>query len=92
MFKKKENMEAKVIVTEEQILTMPNDQDLGKWVRKKFWNLVDEKMFGDDVEYDHCVICGKQAPYTKNTPLHERLGYVEGAGQSCFTPNKCDKI
>lgn len=85
-------MDIKVIVTENEILEIPNDQDLGRWVRKNFWRMAEEKMMGNDVEYDHCVICGKQAPYTRSTPIDERVGYIEGAGQSCFTPNKCDKV
>lgn len=44
-----------------------------------------------DVEYDHCVICGKQSPYTRNTHIDRRIGYVEGLGQTCFTPLDCEK-
>jgi hypothetical protein len=37
-------------------------------------------------KYDKCVICGKESPYTIETPIHLRIGYVEGAGQGCFNP------
>jgi hypothetical protein len=53
---------------------------------------LEDKIRDEDVEYDHCVICGKQSPYTRNTPIEDRVNYVDGAGQSCFTPHKCDKI
>jgi hypothetical protein len=85
-------MEVKVIVTKEEILSMPHDETLGKWVRKQYWKLLEDKIRDEDVEYDHCVICGKQSPYTRNTPIEDRVNYVDGAGQSCFTPHKCDKI
>jgi hypothetical protein len=85
-------MEIKVVVKEEQILSMPHDETLGRWVRKKFWEMRGQDSYENDVEYDHCVICGKQSPYTRNTPIEERIGYVEGGGQSCFTSHECDKI
>ena len=34
-------------------------------------------------EKDTCVICGKETEYTKDTPIQNRIGYVEGAGQLC---------
>ena len=43
-------------------------------------------------EKDKCVICGKETPYTRNTHIDMRIGYVEGGGQGCFQPNQCDKI
>ena len=30
-----------------------------------------------------CVICQKETPYTKNTPVDLRRNYVEGVGQVC---------
>mgnify|MGYP006270654727 FL=1 len=45
-----------------------------------------------DVEFDHCVICGKRSPYTRNTHIDQRIGYVEGGGQGCFQPIQCDKV
>jgi hypothetical protein len=85
-------MNIKVTVTETEILNITNDDELGRWVRKEFWRLADNKLYESDVEYDHCVICGKQSPYTRNTHIDERIGYIEGGGQGCFSPNKCDKI
>jgi len=43
-------------------------------------------------EFDKCVICGKDSPYTTSTHIDFRIGYVEGAGQGCFHPNICGKI
>jgi hypothetical protein len=40
---------------------------------------------------DKCVICGKETPYLRSTHIDHRIGYVEGGGQGCFQPNKCDK-
>ncbi len=34
---------------------------------------------------DKCVVCGAQTPYNTTTPVDERVGYVEGAGQLCET-------
>lgn len=45
-----------------------------------------------NVEYDHCVLCGKLSPYTRNTHIDYRIGYVEGCGQGCFQPNTCDRV
>ena len=85
-------MKIKVIVTETEILNITKDEELGRWVRKEFWKLADNKLYEDNVEYDHCVICGKQSPYTRSTDIKDRVGYVDGSGQSCFTPKECDKI
>jgi hypothetical protein len=85
-------MELSVLLTEKEILNLPNDYDLGEYVRRKYNVNKDELERSMDVEYDHCVICGKQSPYTKNTHIDNRIGYVEGGGQGCFSPNKCDKI
>ena len=30
-----------------------------------------------------CVVCGKDAGYTKETPISQRKNYIEGAGQLC---------
>ena len=85
-------MELSVLLTEKEILNLPNDYDLGEYVRRKYNVNKDELERSMDVEYDHCVICGKQSPYTRNTHIDSRVGYVEGGGQGCFSPNKCDKI
>jgi hypothetical protein len=33
---------------------------------------------------DLCVLCGAQTPYTFNTSIYQRIGYIEGAGQGCY--------
>lgn len=34
-------------------------------------------------ELERCVLCGKPAEYTKDKPIAERIGYIEGSGQLC---------
>ncbi|MDD3098519.1 MAG: hypothetical protein PHU82_01680 [Candidatus Pacebacteria bacterium] len=34
-------------------------------------------------EKDRCVVCGKETPYYKNTPINARMYYVKGSGQLC---------
>jgi hypothetical protein len=34
-------------------------------------------------EFDHCVLCGVETAYKRNTHVNMRIGYVEGAGQLC---------
>lgn len=84
-------LEISLNVTEEEIIKLPNDMELGRYIRKKFWNLYRQNQEKKFVEYDHCLICGQISPYTKETNINHRVGYVEGAGQSCFSPNECDK-
>ena len=40
-------------------------------------------------EYDKCVICGKESPYLVSTHIDLRYGYIDGAGQGCFSPKEC---
>ena len=81
-----------ILITEKEILNLPNDMDLGKYIRTKYIKTREEIERSMDVEYDHCVICGKQSPYTRTTHIDNRVGYIDGGGQGCFQPNKCDKI
>ena len=38
----------------------------------------------DDInEVARCVICGTTTPYPMKQSIHERLYYIEGAGQLC---------
>lgn len=85
-------MEVAILINQKEIQSCPNDQELGKFVRKKYYQLKEDLERSMDMEYDHCVICGKQSPYTPSTNIQDRVGYIDGAGQGCFTPNKCDKI
>lgn len=43
------------------------------------WRPSQEKQ--SDIEL--CVVCGSVTEYEKDTPISERVGYVEGAGQLC---------
>lgn len=85
-------MSLQLTLSEKEILNLPNDMNLGKYVREKYHNIKEDLERSMDVEYDHCVICGKQSPYTRVTHIDERIGYVEGGGQGCFNPKKCDKL
>jgi hypothetical protein len=40
---------------------------------------------------DLCLTCGKETPYTVDTHIDLRLGYIEGAGQHCFQPKYCEE-
>jgi hypothetical protein len=140
-------MSINVILTEKEILSTPNDSELGELVRNKFWQArrdqegpqYDDEHFGltigedglvksinrpftcsicggdtseidydylvgydhlgcvldeesgKSLEYDHCVICGKETPYLRSTHIDLREGYVEGGGQGCYQPNICEK-
>ena len=74
-------------VTEIEILSNPNDFALGELVRQKYW---DVKNSSKEKIYDECVICGKKSPYTIDTHIDYRVGFIEGAGQGCFLGN-CEK-
>lgn len=39
--------------------------------------------------YDKCVICGEKTPYKVDEHIKNRIGYIEGVGQSCYQPNMC---
>ena len=76
-------MSIKITITEEEISNTPNDFELGKLIRQKYF-----KMSND---YDICIQCGKTSPYLKTTHIDLREGYLEGVGQTCFNPNVCKK-
>ena len=80
-----------ITLSENEILSTPNDQELGEYIRKKYWETKEETEFLLDLEYDKCVICGKPSPYTKNTHILDRINYIEGAGQTCVESFKCGK-
>ena len=72
------------LVSEQEVLNNPNDQELGEIIRKKYW-----KSRSIMEQYDSCILCGKKSPYKMTTHIDERIGYVEGSGQGCFQPKKC---
>jgi hypothetical protein len=39
---------------------------------------------------DKCIMCGAETPYEFETHIDYRIGYVEGAGQTC--PRGCVSI
>jgi hypothetical protein len=140
-------MSINVNLTEKEILSTPNDSELGELVRNKFWQArrdqegpqYDDEHFGltigedglvksinrpftcsicggntseidydylvgydhlrcvleeesnKSLQYDHCVICGKETPYLRSTHIDLREGYIEGGGQGCYQPNICEK-
>jgi hypothetical protein len=54
-------------------------------------NNLDEEEDNNKLEFDKCVLCGKESPYFLSTHIDLRQGYVEGGGQGCFQPNVCGK-
>jgi hypothetical protein len=93
-------MSIKIKITEEEILSKPNDGELGSYVRTKYIVLKDTLKKEQDVlslgqipddEPERCLVCGEFTPYTKGTHVDFRVGYIRGAGQGCFTPDKCSK-
>jgi hypothetical protein len=93
-------MSIKIKITEEEILSKPNDSELGSYIRTKYIVLKDSLKHEKDVlslgqipddEPDMCLICGQSSPYSKSTHIDFRVGYIRGAGQGCFTPDKCSK-
>ncbi len=88
-------------VTKQEILDNPNDMQLGSFVRRKY--LIDsnkkkspniDRMSIVEIkgeEPESCVLCGKLSSYTFSTHIDLRVGYIRGAGQGCFEPEKCLK-
>ena len=44
-----------------------------------------------NLKFDKCIQCGLESPYTEDTHIDIRNGYIEGAGQFCFQENICKK-
>ena len=43
-------------------------------------------------EYEVCVSCGEITKYKKTDNIYYRSGYIEGAGQLCFTCSQTRKM
>jgi hypothetical protein len=93
-------MSIKIKITEEEILSKPNDSELGSYIRTKYIVLKDSLKKEKDIlslgqipddEPEICLICGELTPYTKGTHVDFRVGYIRGAGQGCYKPIKCPK-
>lgn len=94
-------MGIKIKITEQEILEMPNDNQLGSYIRQKYMEKSNEKKepkidwlsLGQitNEEPEACLICGKLSPYVRSTHIDLRVGFVEGVGQGCFVPGKCLK-
>ena len=93
-------MGIKIRITEQEILSMPNDNQLGSYIRNKY--MVQQQSMKKDVdvlslgqipddEPEQCLVCGKFSPYTRSTHIDMRIGFIEGAGQGCFMPTNCEK-
>ena len=54
--------------------------------------MAEEKTINLDKEYDMCVSCGSPTSYKKIDNIEFRYGYIEGAGQLCFTCNQTKKM
>jgi hypothetical protein len=42
-----------------------------------------KKTNGDFEILDKCIICSKDTQYTRSTHIDNRIGYIEGCGQTC---------
>ena len=51
-----------------------------------------EKTTTNEEEYDVCVSCGKVTSHKKTAHIDYRYGYIEGAGQLCFTCSQTRKL
>ena len=67
-------MSIKIKITEEEILSKPNDSELGSYIRTKYIVLKDSLKKEKDVlslgqipddEPERCLICGEFTPYFK---------------------------
>lgn len=74
---------------EQHVLLTINDEGLVTKVGHDIGGSYEYTTEVDGKRYDNCVVCGKQSPYTSETHIDLRQGYVEGAGQGCFQPNEC---
>lgn len=77
-------MEFNFLITEKEIKQYPNDYELGNYIRKKYHQ-------HSNIKYDTCVECGLESPYTVDTHIDLRVGFIEGAGQGCFQKENCKK-
>lgn len=83
-------MEISFLITGEEVLNLPNNYELGTYVRKKYHKTIqDVKSYISDDGYDLCIICGKKTEYKTDTHISQRIGYIEGMGQTCPEINKC---
>ncbi len=89
----------KIEITEKEIIDNPNYYKLGELVFKKYWeqkNKVVESYksldYVSDDGFDLCIICGQKSPYYSHANVELRVGYVDGVGQGCYHPSKCDKL
>jgi hypothetical protein len=91
-----------VTLTEKEILETPNAYELGEIVHDRYWSQKKEEDLRARIlkenqpeiplpEYDRCVTCGAESPYTQGHHVDYRIGYIEGAGQGCFQPSECSK-
>lgn len=92
-------MSLKIKISEKEILDNPNDAVLGSHVRTKYLihkkhtqedNSLSMGQIPDD-EPERCLICGEFTPYLKSTHIDMRYGFVEGVGQGCYNPIRCEK-
>ncbi len=77
-------MSFKITLTEEEVNNHPNDYELGNFIRLKYHEYSKLKL-------DKCMTCGLESPYTEDTHIDIRSGYIEGMGQFCFQEKICEK-
>ena len=67
---------------------MSEEEKEDKMVRK----VLKEVMFEEEEEFEVCIKCGKVTSYKKTDDVVFRSGYIEGAGQLCFTCSQTRKM
>lgn len=71
-----------ITISEEEINSRPDDAILGRFVKSKLHDL-------KSGIFESCLLCGRLSPYTKDTHVSLRRGYILGAGQGCFEELGC---
>ena len=46
----------------------------------------------EENEVEICITCGKETSFKKSDDITFRYGYIEGAGQLCFSCNQTKKM
>ena len=67
---------------------MSEEEKEEKMTRK----VLKEVMFEEENEIEICISCGVETSYKKGDDVTFRYGYIEGAGQLCFTCSQTRKM
>ena len=64
----------------------------GEKEEKMTRKVLKEVMFEEENEIEICVSCGAETSYKKGDDVTFRYGYIDGAGQLCFTCSQTRKM